>query len=93
MNPNIIVRVNESRQILLTPEIAEELQIGDHYQVVFTSDSIILKKIEAPLVDLDQFFDNLEQMPPDPQELGLQEISNIVKEMRREKRAKNESSS
>lgn len=79
----IIVEVNESREIRLTADMAEKLQIGDRYQVVTTSEEIILKKIEAPLVNLDQFFDSLEQMPPDPEELSLQEISNLVKEVRR----------
>ncbi len=39
-----------------------------------------------PLVDLDEFFDNLENKPPDPQELNLEEISDIVKEVRKNNR-------
>jgi hypothetical protein len=78
---------------LLTPEFAEKLQTGDRYEVSVAENAIILKKIETPLVDLDRFFEHLDKMPPDPQKLSLEEISDLVKEVRQHKRNQNESRS
>lgn len=41
-----------------------------------------------PSVDLDKFFQELEQLEPDPNQLSMEEICEIVKEVRREMGAK-----
>lgn len=47
----------------------------------------MIENVEKPLVDLDEFFNSLEQMEPDPNQLSLQEISEVIKEMREERRS------
>ena len=85
MIENVVVKVNPDRKFELPPEITDQLRVGDEYKVLMTEGEIVLRKIEKPLVDLDDFFNSLEQMEPDPNQLSLQEISDVVKEMRRER--------
>ncbi|MFN6475912.1 hypothetical protein [Nostoc sp. DedQUE07] len=44
----------------------------------------MLKKITKPNVDLDEFLQGLEDLEPDPNQLTLEEISEVVKDVRHE---------
>jgi hypothetical protein len=44
-------------------------------------------------IDLKEWFQRIEELGPDPEQPTLQEISDIVKEVRRERRLKNENCS
>lgn len=87
MIENVVVKVNPDRNFEFPPEITDQLRVGDEYKVLVTEGEIVLIKVENPLVDLDEFFNSLEQMEPDPNHLSLQEISDVVKEMRRERQS------
>ncbi len=84
MDTDIIVKVTAGSQLELPPEIQAKLRPGDEYKVSATEDSIVLEKITKPTVDLDEFLQQLEKLEPDPNQPTLQEISDIVKEVRRE---------
>ncbi len=47
----------------------------------------MLKKIQQPL-DLNEWFRQIEELGSDPNQPTLQEISEMVKEVRRERRSK-----
>jgi bifunctional DNA-binding transcriptional regulator/antitoxin component of YhaV-PrlF toxin-antitoxin module len=79
-----IVKVTNEGQLDLPPEIRSQLKIGDEYRVIVKEDGIVLEKISKPTVDLDLFLQELEELESDPSELTLQEISEIVKEVRHE---------
>ena len=87
MIENVVVKVNPDRKFELPPEITDQLRVGDEYKVLMTEGEIVLRKVEKTLADLDDFFNSLERMEPDPNQLSLQEISDVVKEMRRERRS------
>lgn len=84
MNTGIVIRVNNQRQLNLPLEIQSQLQPGDEYKVIVTENSIVLKKITNQDVDLDEFLQSLDELAPDPNQPTLQEISDIVKDVRRE---------
>jgi cellulose biosynthesis protein BcsQ len=48
-----------------------------------TENSIVLEKIPQS-IDLDEFLQKIEQIEPDPNQPTLEEISDIVKEVRQE---------
>jgi hypothetical protein len=56
----------------------------DRYQFSLTETEIVLTKIPWSQTDLNKFLDNLEELEPDPNQPTLQEISEIVKEVRQE---------
>jgi hypothetical protein len=84
MDTDIIVKVTAGSQLELPPEIQAKLRPGDEYKVSVTENSIVLEKITKPTVDLDEFLQQLEELELDPNQPTLQEISDIVKEVRRE---------
>ena len=47
--------------------------------------SIILEKIQQPL-DLNDWFQHIEELGPDPNQPSLQEVSEMVKEVRQERK-------
>ena len=85
METKIIAKVTAERKLELPAEIQAKLQPGEEYLISLTEDSITLKKSQKPEVDLNEFFRNLEQMEPDPNQPTLQEISEMVKEARKKK--------
>ena len=84
---DILVKVTPEGQLELPAEIQAKLSPGDEYMVSITSAEIVLKKIRKPLTwnELSQI---LEESEPDPDQPSLEEISEIVKEVRRERRSK-----
>jgi bifunctional DNA-binding transcriptional regulator/antitoxin component of YhaV-PrlF toxin-antitoxin module len=87
MDTNLIVKVTPEGQIELPSEIQAQLRPGDEYVVSVMQDSIVLKKIQKSL-DLDEWFQRIEELGPDPNQPTLQEISEMVKEVRKERRSK-----
>ncbi len=84
---DILVQVTAEGQLELPAEIQAKLSPGDEYIVTITEGEIVLKKIRKPLTwnDLSQI---IEESEPDPDQPSLEEISEIVKEVRRERRSK-----
>jgi len=86
MDTEVFVKVTPLCQIELPSEIQAQLHPGDEYKVSVTEDSIVLKKIQQPL-DLNEWFRRIEELGFDPNQPTLQEISDMVKEVRRERRS------
>jgi hypothetical protein len=84
MQINPIIRVTEEKQINLPPEIQSQLHPDDEYRVIIKANSIVLEKITRTSVDLDEFLQSLEKLEPDPNQPSLEEISEIVKDVRRQ---------
>ncbi|BAZ20457.1 hypothetical protein NIES4073_13330 [Kalymmatonema gypsitolerans NIES-4073] len=87
MDTNLIVKVTPEGQIELPSEIQAQLRPGDEYVVSVAEGSIVLKKIQKSL-ELDEWFQRIEELGPDPNQPTLQEISEMVKEVRKERRSK-----
>jgi bifunctional DNA-binding transcriptional regulator/antitoxin component of YhaV-PrlF toxin-antitoxin module len=86
MNTNIVAKVTAEGKLEIPPEILIKLQPLTEYEVSVTETEIVFKKITQPNVDLDKFLQDLEDLPPEPNQPTLEEISEMVKEMRRERR-------
>ncbi len=84
----IVISLTEDGRLELPPEILSQLPPNVQFEVSVSENEIILKKLQIPTVDLDNFFQRLEQQPPAPDELSLEEISELVKEVRRKRRAR-----
>ncbi|MGH1394128.1 MAG: AbrB/MazE/SpoVT family DNA-binding domain-containing protein [Trichormus sp.] len=84
MQTHPIIRVTDEKQITLPPEIQSQLQPGDEYRVIIQGNSIVLEKIPQSNVNLDDFLKELETLEPDPNQPTMEEISQIVKDVRRE---------
>ncbi|MBW4479583.1 MAG: AbrB/MazE/SpoVT family DNA-binding domain-containing protein [Tolypothrix brevis GSE-NOS-MK-07-07A] len=87
METDILIKVTAEGQLELPAEIQAKLSPGDEYMVSITEAEIVLKKVRKPLTwnELSQI---LEESEPDPNQPSLEEISEIVKEVRRERRSK-----
>ncbi|MBW4672753.1 MAG: AbrB/MazE/SpoVT family DNA-binding domain-containing protein [Desmonostoc geniculatum HA4340-LM1] len=84
METDILVKVTAEGQLKLPVELQAQLHAGDEYLVTITDEEIVLKKISKPSVDLDQFLEKMDALEPDPNQPSLEEIHEIVKEVRQE---------
>ena len=84
MQTDPIIRVTDEKQINLPAEIESQLIPGDEYRVILKENCIVLEKITQQNVDLDDFLQSLEQLEPAPNQPTLEEISEIVKDVRQE---------
>ncbi len=84
-NTDILVKVTAEGQLELPAEIQAKLSPGDEYMVSITEAEIVMKKIRKPL-SWNELSQILEESEPDPDQPSLEEISEIVKEVRRENR-------
>ncbi|MBE8966661.1 hypothetical protein [Nostoc sp.] len=84
MQTDPIIRVTDEKQINLPVEIESQLIPGDEYRVILKENCIVLEKITQQNVDLDDFLQSLEQLEPDPNQPTLEEISELVKDVRQE---------
>ncbi|MHC5726364.1 MAG: hypothetical protein ACYT04_76290 [Nostoc sp.] len=82
---DFVIKVMPEGELELPDEIKAQLRPGDEYQVSLREDSIVLKKIQKEL-DIKEWFRRIEELGPDPNQPTLEEISKMVKEVRREKR-------
>ncbi|PSF39484.1 hypothetical protein C7H19_01470 [Aphanothece hegewaldii CCALA 016] len=85
----MIITITENGQLNLPPEIQSQIQEGDKYEISVIENSIVLKKVQKPLT-WSELSRRIEQLGEDPEQPTLSEISDIVKEVKREMRAKNE---
>ncbi|MDY7004396.1 MAG: hypothetical protein SWX82_10685 [Cyanobacteriota bacterium] len=85
MDTDNIISITADGKLELPPKIQRQIQPGDRYKVSIREDSIILEKIQQPL-DLNDWFRRIEELGPDPNQPSLQEISEMVKEVRQERK-------
>ncbi|QFS45531.1 hypothetical protein [Nostoc sphaeroides] len=84
METDPIIRITDEKQINLPVEIESQLIPGDEYRVILKENCIVLEKITQQNLDLDDFLQSLEQLEPDPNQPTLEEISEIVKDVRQQ---------
>ncbi|MEB3191118.1 MAG: hypothetical protein VKL42_12320 [Snowella sp.] len=82
----MIVTIGKNGILELPMELQQQLHEGDKYQISMTDTAIVLEKVTQPLTweDLSK---RIEALGPDPEQPTLEEISEMVKEVRRERRA------
>jgi bifunctional DNA-binding transcriptional regulator/antitoxin component of YhaV-PrlF toxin-antitoxin module len=83
---DILVQVTAEGQLELPAEIQAKLSPGDEYMVTITEGEIVMKKIRK-LLNWNKLSQIIEESEPDPDQPSLEEISEIVKEVRRERRS------
>jgi bifunctional DNA-binding transcriptional regulator/antitoxin component of YhaV-PrlF toxin-antitoxin module len=89
MKSDITVRVNSEGKLEIPTEIETQLNPGDQYNVIVTGDSIIFQKVAG--FDWEELRRRRDSLPPDPNPMTMEEICEIVREVRREKRLERES--
>ena len=88
-------RIKQEREIVvrtkgkleLTPGMQAQLNPNDEYVVEMEENAIYFYKVYKP-IDLDEWFRSIEELGPDPDRPTLEEISETIKEMRREWKSK-----
>ena len=83
MRQATIISVTSDRQLEIPPEIQAQLRPGDEYLVWATDDGILFKKVQKSPTYSD-LLAKVEALGPDPEEMSLEEISALVKEVRQE---------
>lgn len=83
MTVELLTKVTPEGQLELPPEVRERLRPGDEYQIVVTDNQIVFKKVDTQLT-WDELSRRIEDQEPDPNQLSMEEICEIVKEVRRE---------
>ncbi|WP_035985387.1 hypothetical protein [Leptolyngbya sp. KIOST-1] len=78
-----IVIVTDDRRLEIPPEVQAQLHPGDEYMIWATDDAITFKKIQKPL-RFDELQERIDALEPDPDAMSLEEISALVKEVRRQ---------
>ncbi|MBE9111595.1 hypothetical protein IQ273_19500 [Nodosilinea sp. LEGE 07298] len=78
-----VISVNDQRQIDLPEDILQTLNPGDEYLVWQTGDRILLQKIQKPST-FDALMAKVESLGPDPDQLSMDDITTLVKDVRRE---------
>lgn len=81
MRTAMIVSVTADKQLELPPDIQEQLVPGDEYLIWKTEDSITFKKVHKPLT-YSELSDKIDALGKDPDEPSMEEICQIVKEVR-----------
>ncbi|WP_333371016.1 hypothetical protein [Microcoleus sp. N9_B4] len=89
LKSNITVPVNPDGKLEIPAEIEAQLKPGDRYAVTVTGDSIVFEKVAG--FDWEEWERRIEAASPDPDELTMEEICEVVREVRREKRSEIES--
>ncbi|MBW4631330.1 MAG: hypothetical protein KME30_05335 [Iphinoe sp. HA4291-MV1] len=79
----MIVKVTDDGKLEIPPELLEKLKPLTEYEVSVTEDEIVFTKIRQPLT-LKELRRRVKQAGLDPEQLTLEEISQIVKEVRQE---------
>ncbi|MBE9139111.1 hypothetical protein IQ254_18245 [Nodosilinea sp. LEGE 07088] len=83
MRKATIISVTTDRQLKIPPEIQEQLNPGDEYLISVTDDVITFQKIQKPL-QFDQLQQKIDALGPGPNEMSLEEISTLVKDVRQQ---------
>jgi hypothetical protein len=87
MNTNIVAKVMAEGKLEIPSEVLVKLQPLTEYEVLVTEYEIVFKKISKQLTWA-ELSERIETLRVDADEPTLQEISEMVKEMRRERRSK-----
>lgn len=87
---NITVAVSPDGKLEIPAEVESQLKSGDKYTVTVTEDSIVFQKMKAGF-DWEEFRRRRESLPPDPNPMTIEEICEIVREVRHEKKSERES--
>jgi hypothetical protein len=77
----LTVTVNAEGNLDIPAELQTQLTPGDQYKVAITEEGLLFKKVK-PGFDWDKWEQRLEVATPDPDELTMEEICAIVKEVR-----------
>ncbi|MCT7950552.1 hypothetical protein NG798_12190 [Ancylothrix sp. C2] len=83
-----IAKVTADRKLELPEELQQRLNPLTEYEVSLSDDEIVLKKIKKRLT-LDELYWRIDALEPDPNQPTLEEISQIVKQARREEKTQN----
>ena len=83
-----IAKVTADRKLELPEELQQRLNPLTEYEVSLRDDEIVLKKIKKRLT-LDELYRRIDALEPDPNQPTLEEISQIVKQARREEKTEN----
>jgi hypothetical protein len=86
MRTATIISVTPDRQLEIPPEIQAQLTPGDEYLIWQTEDTILFKKVLKPL-QLDDLFQRIDALTPDPEQPSEAEICQMVKEVRHKQSA------
>ncbi len=89
LKSNITVPVNPDGKLAIPAEIEAQLKPGDRYTVTVTADNIVFQKVAG--FDWEEWERRVEAASPDPDELTMEEICELVREVRREKGSEIES--
>ncbi len=89
MKSDITVCVSADGKLEIPAEIENQLKPGDRYQVIVTADKIVFEKVKGGF-DWEEWERRVEAANPDPDQLTTEEICEIVREVRREKRSQTE---
>ncbi len=89
LKSNISVPVNSDGKLEIPAEIEAQLKPGDRYTVTVTADNIVFQKVVG--FDWEEWERRVEAANPDPDELTMEEICELVREVRREKGSEIES--
>jgi hypothetical protein len=84
MQVKAIAKVTAAGNLELPPEILAQLEPLSEYEILITEEKIILEKRPNLEVDVDQFLRELNNLESDPKQPTLEEISEIVKEVRQD---------
>jgi bifunctional DNA-binding transcriptional regulator/antitoxin component of YhaV-PrlF toxin-antitoxin module len=80
LKSNITVAVNPDGKLEIPAEIAAKLKPGDRYTVTVTADNIVFQKVAG--FDWEEWERRVEAANPDPDELTMEEICELVREVR-----------
>jgi hypothetical protein len=83
MTITTIVKLNREGKLEIPPEILQQLQPLTEYEISITEKENYLPKKNQKLT-LDELFERIDKTPPDTEQPTLEEISEIVKEVRQE---------
>jgi poly-D-alanine transfer protein DltD len=92
---NYLVSVSEEKsgKLTFTTDIEEiqklqaELEASDRYEVSVTNNEIIFKKISPNVLTWEELSQRIDASGEDPDQPSLQEISEIVKDVRKSRKA------
>ncbi len=86
----ITVTVSPDGKLEIPAEIESQLKAGDKYTVTVIEDSIIFQKMKAGF-DWEEWRRRIDSLPPDPNPMTIEEICEVVRQVRREKQSERES--
>jgi bifunctional DNA-binding transcriptional regulator/antitoxin component of YhaV-PrlF toxin-antitoxin module len=83
MITKLIAKVTSEGKLEIPTEILQQLQPNSEYEISVTENEIKMIKTKKKLT-LDELFQIVDNSEPDPEQPTLEEISEIVKEVREE---------